>query len=556
MPLRENMPNITTNLIPWPSRRRRFAANLQALAQRDPIGAQLVQAAGGGLENFELHSTPDGNYFILDKTSATPIWLGGLANHKATENIWKFDRSKAPMPAHILFHGLGYGWLFRKVLSSTEHSFLNYSCSVYILENDPTALAMFFHMHDLQATILHPRTRWFIRPTGPEALAALHETLKAHLDWTIPEQIIRHPLRPTPEQLPIEQTLKDLLAKRSQQRNAHIAQATAYYTDKDATYWSQRFQSPPSATAGQNGGGLRVLGITSRYTTVLQYSMAELQSAAIAAGYDFQIAIEPDDHSTENPCSQMIADFKPDLIIMISRMRYEHPLLPRNVPFLCWDQDDLPCMRTPQATASMDALTFVAGHGAIHGSLQLHWPLRNCIFCHPTGMTRRYNPGVHALARPEFAADVSYLSHASGSPESLRDSMSAQWQNDPTALHIFNTACNEILIGAKSGKKYTPTDFHDVIQRITTSTGTPTNFPQQNLLINLTLLTDRVFRHETLNWVACWCESRNKRFRLWGNGWDQHPTLRKYAAGPAMPGEGAQQVFLATKLNLQIIETG
>jgi hypothetical protein len=76
------------------------------------------------------------------------------------------------------------------------------------------------------------------------------------------------------------------------------------------------------------------------------------------------------------------------------------------------------------------------------------------------------------------------------------------------------------------------------------------------LMADLRLLVDRVFRHETLGWAARWCESRGKRLRLWGNGWDSHPTLAKWAAGAALPGEQAQAVYRASRMNLQIIETG
>ncbi|MCL2646800.1 MAG: hypothetical protein FWD61_07310 [Phycisphaerales bacterium] len=548
---------ITTHLIPWPSRRRRFAANVQALAQRDPIGAELVQTAATNLDHFELHSGTDGNYFIRDKRTTGPAaWLGGMMNHKATENIWQFDRAKTPTPPHILFDGLGYGWLFLKVLATTERSFLNYSCALYVLEGDPTALAMLFYMHDLQNTISHPRTRWFVRSSGSEALQAFREAMQTRRDWTIPEQLVRCPLRSLPlshEQLPIEQAIQYLLAERARQRGVWISQAAAYYADKDATYWSRRFHD-----AAESGAKLRVLGITSRYTTVLRYSMEEMKSAVDAAGCDMRIAIEPDDHSSENPFMEQIEDFKPDLILIISRMRYENPWLPRNVPFVCWDQDNLPCMRTPQATASLDALTFVAGHGAVYGALQLQWPLRNCIFCHPTGMTHRYRT-MRASAEDlaTFAGDISYLSHASGTPETLRDNMAEQWLHDKGAIHVFRTACDEVIAGARDGTKYDPATFLDVIHRVATATGKQLSDPLQNqILVNLTLLTDRVFRHETLKWAARWCESRGKRLRLWGNGWEQHESLSKYAAGAAMPGGQAQQVFMATKLNLQIIETG
>ncbi len=76
------------------------------------------------------------------------------------------------------------------------------------------------------------------------------------------------------------------------------------------------------------------------------------------------------------------------------------------------------------------------------------------------------------------------------------------------------------------------------------------------MLNSLTLVADRFFRHETLAWVARWCETRHKQLKLWGRGWERHPTLAKYSAGVALPGKEACAVYRSTQINLQIIETG
>jgi len=202
-----------------------------------------------------------------------------------------------------------------------------------------------------------------------------------------------------------------------------IEEAKEFYAGKDAGYWAGRYEE----AAEGRGEKLRVLGITSRYTTVLQHSMAELQKAVGASGAEMRVAMEGDDQSMENPCLEMIAEFKPDLIVQISRMRYEHEALPREVPFLCWDQDNLPCMRTERATGSLDGLTYVAGHGAVFGYTTLEWPRENCLFCHPAGATHRYRAEPASERRGEFACDVSYVSNASGTPGALGEQLRRRW---------------------------------------------------------------------------------------------------------------------------------
>ena len=117
-----------TGVVGWKSRARRFAANLAALASRDPAGAALVEEAAKRLDRFELHNASDGNFQVLDTTAEMPAaWLGGLAMHRAAEALWKYDRAQNPLLAPVAFESLGFGWLFMKVQATTERTFLNYS---------------------------------------------------------------------------------------------------------------------------------------------------------------------------------------------------------------------------------------------------------------------------------------------------------------------------------------------------------------------------------------------------------------------------------------------
>ncbi len=359
--------------------------------------------------------------------------------------------------------------------------------------------------------------------------------------------------------------MKQVKGERQSRRDALAAEAERYYSGKDAAYWRSRFAEAVDGKKGTEP--LRVLGITCRYTTVLQHSMAELQEAVNAwkslggggwGGAEMRVAIEPDDQSLECPVLESIAGFKPDLIVLISRMRHENSMIPASVPFLCWDQDNLPCMREPAATASLNELTYVAGHGALFGALYLKWPLRNCIFCHPTGMMHRYGRrGAGTGEESHYQSDVSYVSHASGSAEQLRDTLGCCWEGATNAFAVFRAACDEVIASARGGRRWDFWGLRKLIENTSSVRGTALSELMRNeLLANLTLIADRVFRHETLGWAARWCESRGKRMRLWGNGWENHATLGKYAAGAALPGDQAQAVFRASTLNLQIIETG
>jgi hypothetical protein len=78
----------------------------------------------------------------------------------------------------------------------------------------------------------------------------------------------------------------------------------------------------------------------------------------------------------------------------------------------------------------------------------------------------------------------------------------------------------------------------------------------RELVMSGLLIADRAFRHETLGWAADYCRAAGKTLRLYGAGWERHPTLAAHAAGPAAAGDELHAITLASRINLQIIGTG
>jgi len=69
-------------------------------------------------------------------------------------------------------------------------------------------------------------------------------------------------------------------------------------------------------------------------------------------------------------------------------------------------------------------------------------------------------------------------------------------------------------------------------------------------------LGDRMFRHEALEWVAQWARRTGRSFRIYGNGWNTHPTLAEFAAGPADNGRELLCIYRASRINLQLMPAG
>jgi len=530
-------------VIAWSSRQRRFVANLQALAQHHPHIAALLEQID--VSSFLLYQTPEGEFALTAPPRTAPALLQpAMSNPLALQSVWSFDKRETPAPAPIIFDGCSHGLFLQHVATTTARSFLGYSCALYLLEPDPLALAIALRIADLRELLMSGRLRVF---TGEGAERDFEAALLAHDDWSLPVPIIHNPLLPRPA-LQLDPLLERVVKARQTQRTELKQRVDAHYAGISIEQWRKKFAA---------GRPLTVLGITSRFTTVLQFSMAELAAAARAAGHTFHLAIENDDYTNEHPALRMIDTLKPDLVVQLSRMRYENPAMPRGVPHLCWDQDNLPCMRTPQATASIDRLTFVAGHGAFHGYVYLGWPERQCIFCQPAGAAHRYGGEVQPDDLARYACDLSYVSNASGAAEALAANLARRYQKNPDADGVFAKLTQAVFAAGGAGEPWSGTRLsRRCIEIERAADVTLADTLRDELVMDAVTVADRVFRHAVLRWAADFCDETGRTLKLYGAGWSDHPRFAKYAAGSAAPGDEMRLIYRASKINLQIIETG
>jgi len=535
--------------VPWTSRRRRFMANMEIVARRWPEWTQMIPDGEALAARYRLYQDKAGNYQIRDMTEKNLAagWLNEIADHKSLMKLW--ETTVTPESGQVLapvgFDGAGYGWLLTHVLAATESLYLNYSCAIYMVEPDPVALAMLLHLHDLRPWLEQPRFRLFL---GPDAGAKFDASLD-NRHWSIPNYVFANPLTDRPP-LEILSMTRAHAARREQERLELQRQSEAYYADKDAAYWRKRYDE---AVSGR-GERLRVLGITSRFSTVLKYSMMELAEAVRAVGHEFELSIESDDQSLERDDAGAVARFKPDLVVQISRLRNPTGDVPRKAPFLCWDQDNLPVMREEGVKDKLDAYTYVAGYGAHEGYHSAGWPAENCIFCHLAGATHRYHAGRVGGVGGDYESDFSYVSNAAVSPEGFLTALVKKWE--PLGGEGIMRQTGRWLL--ESGDLFASPEklLGQIREAARDQSLRMTALAEGEIGVELTRLADRMFRHEALRWVAQYCRDKGKSLRLYGQGWAENAEFREFARGPIEPGEPMRALYQQTRINLQLIHAG
>jgi hypothetical protein len=547
IPLLDNIP---AGLVTWASRRRRFEANLQSLAARDPILAQSIAAAWTQAEpHLQLHTTIDRNPEILELSpdGSADRWWGALANHHSAATGCKLEIPADRLVPPLMFDGIGLAHSLPDAFAATHHTFHTYSAPIYIVEPQLAALAVTFHLHDLRDQLASPRLRIF---AGPSAIDDYTAALRANPRWAVPGIFLTHRFHPRDKVTSLHTIGAAIANERVAAEDQARAATAAYYADKDVHHWSQRF-----ATAAPHTNPLRILGLCSRYTTVLRHTISELGAAITASGHHFTLGIEPDDHSTDAGLPEMIARLKPDLLIIISRLRFEKTDLPENVPCLSWDQDALPVMATAAARESLTPLTYVAGVTPYEMMVRRQWPSANSIYCHLAAATHRY-PRIPAPAdlRQKYECDFSFVSNASSTPQQMLADAIANCAT-PQLGDLCNIVGQTILTAgahqpddpAITAAINTAAAQHDVAL-------TPTDRTQ--LLNALRKLADRVLRHTIVRWVAAYATANHKSFKLFGAGWENHPDLAPFACGPIAQGEPLRALYQASRINLQIARWG
>src|SRR5206468_3677435 len=142
--------------------------------------------------------------------------------------------------------------------------------------------------------------------------------------------------------------------------NAHYHRTTTHLKTLYANH-------PPTALSDALAAGrpLRVMGITSRYTTYLQHSMRDWLAGFRALGHDTRLVIEQADHEvlTNLVYAETCADYRPDLVVMIDHCRGEMTGLTDAVPCVMWIQDHLPHIFSPAAGKAQGPLDYVLGFG-------------------------------------------------------------------------------------------------------------------------------------------------------------------------------------------------
>jgi hypothetical protein len=537
--------DVQSERVAWSTLRAQFECNLALFDERTRLGADVLREWRTVASSVQLLRLADGRFRLAsaaaDVRRRLPAGAEAPSDVAALRAAWRGRIIRT-----LAIHGVGLGGVPLAVVAASEHTFLDFSPQVLLIESSLLAWGVVLHLRDWRGVLDLPRVQLC---AGHSAMAQL-DALLADVDRLPPVLIAAGPAWPDSPAV------------------AEVAARLRAAEQARATRQALTFQRVSSASANvgrdvrlaQFDGAVRgerrlsILGITSRYTTVLQYTMRDLLTAFAAAGHATQIVMEVDAHAHFSPLRTLeaIASSRPDLIVLIDHAQREfRGILPESIPVVTWIQDQLPHLFTAEAGAAVGPLEFVFGHGFPELLTRFGYPPERFLPCAiPTNAASLCAPQETAEDLTPFRCDVMFAGNATATTRELFERLRTRV---PEALRpLLDAAYEELMVLLKSAWFCGDYHYAALLARCEQSTGRLVTDPAlRAAAVNMLRgVADQALRERVVGWAAEWAQATGGRLHLYGRGWETRPALARFARGFVPHGPLLGRAFRGAKVSL------
>ncbi len=297
----------------------------------------------------------------------------------------------------------------------------------------------------------------------------------------------------------------------------------------------------------------KILFLTSRFTTVLQYHTKNCLEAIKEMGLEARVLLEEKD-IYEIPgvlCYQNISELKPDIIFILDHFRFEHCFAPDEVFFVTWIQDLLPNILDENTPKKLNSNDLVLNHFITWDKVQELGYGKYCkMMDAPIPANEKiYKP--YELTQEEknkYSADICFVCHGADTEDFI-----SEFPNKFQERQIQNLVKQILLVYKEYVKKtskflYTQDEFTEYVKESFDDLGTGREKIIDYVANEMfEVFNQRLFRTTVVDWLI---EAGYTNLKLWGNGWLKDPKYSKYAMGPAENGKTLSKIYQASKINI------
>ncbi len=527
--------------VPWSACADIYAGNAEALCAARPELAHLLDRLPDSLTDVQLFQTHNGRLHLSRRhVGKLREWLPDLSS---TDDEAELRLPQGGQIAPFALIGLRVGNIPNLLLDRTANLLHAYGHPLYIVEPDETRFAAWMHAADHTALLRQQRVFIFV---GPDAVRDMQQVLQGNSRLQLPQLFVDQGEAPETATA-VQQLAEAIHTQRIAELERRTAALAALYRGCDAAYWAEHLRPPGP-----------VLAVTSRFTTVLQYTTRDALAALRAMGYETHMVIEECDHevmSHQSVCAA-IERVRPALILLLDHLRYESPCLPDNIPLLTWIQDPLPNLMCRRAGDSIGTMDFVCGILKGRCVDQHGYPPERFVTLDNPVCTSVFHDGpIDDAAQARYACDVCFVSNASTPLPQLHAEALGKY---PAEYHPLLERLYAEVHQTLAQHAF-PYDHGLAMTRAAAEqVGAALAADALRNLVNFYTyrMLDWGRRQQTLEWVGDWARRTGRVLRIYGQGWERHPTLAPFAAGAIEHGEPLRQALRAARLALQLIPSG
>jgi len=528
--------------VPLTSFAGRYEINCAALADAGMRWCEALPPAGAPGSALRVYMTPEGNWQVIRDSEAGRLdFVFHFDDHRQRARSFPLD--DVADRGSALLAGVPHPPLLSRLLE--RRSAEGFRPPIDIIETDLEVLAVWLHLVDIAAEVQSGRIGVF---GGARAGEHYLEWMAQHLARSEPTltATCRRPGWTPP-------SIDDAFRGRvrvgiEERRRALSAQQARHQEALSGAQRAARFRA-----GGDARPPLRIAGFTTRYSTVIQHAMRDLADAFRRQGCHFDLVKEPDDSSSIVDTWTRLAE-PCDLVVVINHLRREmveriHP----GLPFVCWIQDHLPSLWSHDAGRSVTDRDLVLGFDRPVLTTMFDYPAdRFLATSNLTSFSTYHDDPVDAADAEAHRCDVSFVSHGSETVDELV-AMCAAGQ-PPAYGRLLSQIAEMLRERLAARRRISFRDTLDVMLEAESALGAGSTVEQRSVVTRPTVIriVDRLLRHETLEWTAAWCRRNGRTLRIYGRGWERHPTLKTHAAGEIDNGYPLRCVYQASRINLQI----
>lgn len=507
-----------------PADARMLEANLSRLSGYPGLNPSSIRTA---FDDVECHRCACGAVHVASGKGAWlgPLSTGGL-DPAAASALARSNQAAAIVgciPALVIDEA------FRQTIAPAGTR----QRPLYVIEPDERRFAAWLSLADRRAIIDAAHVYLFV---GPDAWTSLRRLAEARDDLQLPSIA----LGAEGALAPVKQIVSDVERERERTGRKLARSLRLQHAPRSSSDWARRLEP-----------GAVVVGLTSRHTTMLQYSMRDIRRAFTSHGYDFRIVKERSSHAIHNELTnrRAILEHDPALVLLLNHLRPGDSV--GDVPTLTWVQDPTPDILSSRAADKLGQRDFLAGFYAQECIDRYGYPADRYF---PLGFFpvcgHMFHPAALAPGEDDrFTCDAAYIGHLHDTPETYV----AGWKaTRPTEQHVaIDRLCAAIDDARADRRHLLRADVQQLLDE---------HCPEIAGDVTMAIAGHRYFdlhhRLETLRWAALWAKKSGRSLRLYGRGWEKHPDFAAHAAGEVAHGEEARRAYRGATLSVQTVPSG